>query len=142
MPRIGRSKSTARRPTPSTSSELNQLTTEVLCLRCDQLKLSATGSLQTLLARLRAVPRPAADANPPSRDPEQSGTVTDLPTPPTNEQETPSTGFTAEQYETLQSMISSSIRDATIPQETSTAVSPELAVPDPLPSFHRTCQKK
>ena len=51
MPRIRRSKSTAsRRNTPSALSDSNQLATEVLCLRCEQLKLSATGFRQTLLA--------------------------------------------------------------------------------------------
>ena len=40
MPRIRRSKSTAsRRNTPSALSDSNQLATEVLRLRCEQLKL-------------------------------------------------------------------------------------------------------
>ena len=136
MPRIRRSKSTAsRRNTPSTSSDLNQLTTGVLRHRFDQLKLSATGSRQTLLARLRAAPQQAVAVNPPNLDPEQTDTATDRPTTTPTEQEPPTTGFTAEQYETLQSTISSSIRDATAQQQTSTAVSSELVVPGPTPSF-------
>ena len=130
MPRIRRSKSTAsRRTTQSTSSDLTQLTTEVLRLRCDQQKLSATGSRQTLLARLRAHPPQVADADLPHSDPEQPGSATDRPTTPPTEAERQPNGFTAEQYETLQSLISSSIRDATVQQSTSTAVSPELVSP-------------
>ena len=65
MPPIRRSKSTAsRRNTPSTWLDLNQLTAEVLRLRCGQLKLSATGSRRTLLARRRAAPQQAVAANP------------------------------------------------------------------------------
>ena len=71
MPRIRRSKSTAsRRNTPSTSSDLNELTTEVLRLRCDELRLSAAGSRQTLLTRLRAAPQQAVAVNAPNLDPE------------------------------------------------------------------------
>ena len=73
MPHISRSKSTAsRRNTPSTSSDLNQLTTEVLRLCRDQLKLSATGSRQTLLARPRAAPQQVVTVNQPNVDPKKA----------------------------------------------------------------------
>ena len=100
MTRIGRSKSTAsRRNTPSKMLDLNQLTTEVPRLRCDQLKLSATGLRQTLLACLCTTPRHAATVNPPNPDREQTDTATNRPATTPTEQEPPTTGFTAEQCE-------------------------------------------
>ena len=71
MPRIRRSTQAASRQTASTPSnaQLDQLTTEVLRLRCDKLKLTATRSRQTLLARLRAAPRPAENTIPPDPEP-------------------------------------------------------------------------
>ena len=74
-------------------SDLNQLTTEVLRLRCE-LKLSATGPRQTLLACLCTTPRHAATVNPPNPDPEQTHRVINRPTTTPTEQEPPTTRFT------------------------------------------------
>ena len=80
MPRIRRSKSTAsRRNTPSALSDSNQLATEVLRFRCEQLKLSATGFRFSLVTAL-ATPQHAATVNPPNPDPEQTDTATNRPT--------------------------------------------------------------
>ncbi|CAB3993658.1 Hypothetical predicted protein [Paramuricea clavata] len=54
--------------TPS-NAQLDQLTTKVLCLRCDQLKLTATGSCQTLLVCLHAATRSAENMIPPDPEP-------------------------------------------------------------------------
>ena len=68
MRHIRRSKSTACRRTTPPVSDLNQLTTEVLRLRCDQPKHFARGSRQTLLSRLRAAPQQAVAVNPSNPD--------------------------------------------------------------------------
>ncbi len=76
-----RSTTTASRQTTSTPSNahLDQLTTEVLRLWCDQLKLSATGSHQAFLTRLRSAPRQAAVVTNPPEDaePEPAAPVND-----------------------------------------------------------------
>ena len=74
-------------------SDLNQLTTEVLRLRCE-LKLSATGLGQTLLACLCTTPQYAATVNPPNPDPEQTDTAINRPSTTPTEQEPPTTRFT------------------------------------------------
>ncbi|CAB4032117.1 Hypothetical predicted protein [Paramuricea clavata] len=78
MPRMKQTTSAATRRTSSTQSvtHLDQLTTEVLRLRCDQQKLPATGSRATLLARFRDEPRPEENMNP-SVDPEPSSPISD-----------------------------------------------------------------
>ncbi len=133
MPRMRRSTTTASHRTTSTPSNthLDQLTTEVLCLRCDQLKLSATGSRQALLTRLRSVPRQGAVVTNPPEDaePEPAASVnyTTATTPADREPST--SGFSSEQFQTLQSLIASSLRDVTVPQLTPVTVPPEPEVP-------------
>lgn len=127
MPRMRRSTTAATRRNMAapTDAHLEQLTTEVLRLRCDQLKLPATGSRQTLIARLRAAPRPA-EPNPTDSEPPSNDTPTTAPT----EQDSRG-GFTAQQFETLQSLISSSVRDALVLQP-STSRAPTPSDPEPL----------
>ena len=131
MPRIRRSTSTSSRradPQP-TLDNLENLTTEVLRLRCDNLQLSPVGSRRTLIARLRAAPRSTvAVSNPPDVTPSTAPTDSTLPSRPVIEESTPNGGFTAEQMETSQSLISSSIRDAILPQMSSVHTPPEPTV--------------
>ena len=61
------------------------------------------------IAWLCAAPQQAVAVNPLNSVPEQIGTANKHPTTAPTEQEAPTSGFRAEQYETLQSMISSSI---------------------------------
>ncbi len=133
MPRMRRSTTTASRRTTSTPSNahLDQLTTEVLRLRCDQLKLSATGSRQALLARLRSAPRQAAVVTNPPEDaePEPAAPVNDTTATTSADREPSTGGFSSEQFETLQSLIASSLRDVTVPQLTPVTVPPEPEVP-------------
>ena len=130
MPRIRRSTSTSSRradPQP-TLDNLENLTTEVLRLRCDNLQLSPVGSRRTLIARLRAAPRPTvAVSNPPDVTLSTAPTDSTVPSRPVIEESTPNGGFTAEQMETLQSLISS-IRDAILPQMSSIHTPPEPTV--------------
>ncbi len=142
MPRMRRSTTTASRRTTSTPSNahLDQLTTEVLRLRCDQLKLSATRSRQALLARLRSAPRQAAvvtnlpedaepeDAEPEDAEPEPTAPVNDTTATTSADREPSTGGFSSEQFETLQSLIASSLRDVTVPQLTPVTVPPEPEV--------------
>ncbi len=119
MPRMRRSTTTVSRRTTSTPSNahLDQLTTEVLRLRCDQLKLSATGCRQALLARLRSAPREAAVVTNPSEDaePEPAAPVNDTTSTTSADREPSTGGFSSEQFETLQSLIASSLHDVTVP---------------------------
>ena len=136
MPRMKRTSSAATRRTSSTPSvtHLDQLTTEVLRLRCDQQKLPATGSRATLLARLRDAPRPAENMNP-SVDPEPSHPISDTVATALPDQEPTRGGFTNEQFETLQSLISSSLRDVTLPQASTITALPEPDLPATPPLF-------
>ena len=114
MPRTRRQPSAAR-SSPS-DAHLDHLTTEVLRLRLDQLKLATTGSRNTLLGRLRVALR---ERNNPATN-QDTAPVTDQepPIPRPNEQNEPSTVqsppgcFTPDQLNTLKCLITSSIQDA------------------------------
>ena len=119
MPHVRRSTSTSscRADPQPTLDNLETLTTEVLRLRCDNLQLSPAGSRRTLIACLRAAPRPTVGvSNPPDVTPSTAPTDSTVPFQPVIEKSTANSGFTAEQVETLQSLISSSIHDAILPQ--------------------------
>ena len=128
MPPTRRTAATRQaRSTPLTTNDhFDDLTTGVLRLRFDQQKLSAIGSRETLLARLRSAPRapqPTTSSDPAVAD-------NDATAAPTDSEPTQVGGFTLEQFDTLKSLISSSIREALPPQsEPVLAVSPVLAVP-------------
>ena len=110
MPPTRRQPSAAR--SSPTDAHLDHLTTEVLRLRLDQLKLATTGSRNTLPGRVRAVLR---ERNDPATN-QDTPPVTDQEPP--NEQSYPSTVqslpgcFTPDQLNTLKSLIASSIQDA------------------------------
>ena len=117
MPRIRKSTRAASRRGDSEPPQdnLENLTTEVLRLRCDNLQLPATGSRQTLITRLRAAPRPAVNVQTGPNVSSSSAPTDSALSRPADQDSTLQGGFTAEQLETLQSLISSSIRDAILP---------------------------
>ena len=101
----------------SSEADLDHLTTEVLRLCLDQLKLATTGSRNTLLGRLRPALRgrndPATSQDtPPATDQEP-------PTPRSNDHSTvkspPPGSFMPDQLNTLKCLIASSIQDARPP---------------------------
>ena len=108
---------TRRQPSASRSSSdahLDHLSTEVLRLRLDQLKLVTTGSRSTLLGHLRAALREKNDLatsqdTSPATDQEPS-------IPRLNDHSTvqspPPGSFTPDQLSTLKCLIASSIQDA------------------------------
>ena len=74
MPRTRRQPSASR---SSSDAHLDHMSTEVLRLRLDRLKLATTGSRNTLLGRVRAALR------------ERNDPATSLDTPPATDQESP-----------------------------------------------------
>ena len=77
MPHIRKSTRAASRRCDSEPPQdnLENLTTEVLRLRCDNLQRLATGSRQTLITRPRAAPRPAVNVKMAKTDPFRPGTT-------------------------------------------------------------------
>ena len=130
MPRIRKSaRAASRRGDPEPPQDnFENLTTEVLRLRCDNLQLPATGSRQALITRLHAAPRSAVNVQTGPNVSSSLASTDSAPSRPADQDSTLQGGFTAEQLETLQSLICSSIRDAIWPQPFSVPTSPEPTV--------------
>jgi hypothetical protein len=71
----------------------------------------------------------------PSVDPEPSPPISDTVTTASPDQEPTQGSFTNEQFETLQSLISSSLRDVTLPQASTITALPEPDLPATPPLF-------